>query len=379
MIDPALEDLDPDYAAALADRASRYMAQHGVMSTPGNFAVWFSYSRGTPPDLKRAIDAIIAEKRQFDANTNRELFSTYLAASSASKIIGDIPEQLKSVMTEAKQFVTAAIADNRTQIRAIGEVTEQAENGIDPRSLVKCLMSELTKAATRASALEINLSATSHELDAIRESLNEAERRANTDALTGLPNRQAVDDFLRAAQVHAMENDEPLSLLLIDIDRFRQFNEKFGHGIGDQVLRLMANALRERLGEKDLPARYGGEELIAVLPGAELAACEAVAEQIRKSVSECQITRRSTGDILPEITVSIGVAQFRPGKSTAELVERCDRALCLAKQIGRNRVVTEIRLEGRAVHNALSRDSGVDHLDISNTTSTQKIFENLRK
>jgi diguanylate cyclase len=127
----------------------------------------------------------------------------------------------------------------------------------------------------------------------------------------------------------------------------------------------MANALRERLGGKDLPARYGGEELIAVLPGAKLAACEAMAERIRKSVSECRITRRSTGDILPGVTVSIGVAQFRPGESTAELVERCDRALCLAKRIGRNRVVTEIRLEGRAVHNAWSRDLCEDHLDVS--------------
>ena len=379
MIDPALEELDPDYAAALADRANRYMAQHGVTPTPDNFAVWFSYSRGDLPELKRAIDALIAGKTRFDANTNRELFSTHLASGSVSKIIGDIPEQLKSVMTEAKRFVTAAIADNRTQIRAIGEVTEQAENGIDPRSLVECLMCELTKAATRASELEINLSATSRELDAIRESLNEAEQRANTDTLTGLPNRRALDDFLRASQVSAIENSEPLSVLLIDIDHFRQFNDKFGHGIGDQVLRLMANALRERLGEKDLPARYGGEELIAVLPGSELAACEAVAERIRKSVSECQITRRSTGDILPGITVSIGVAQFRPGESTAELVERCDRALCLAKRIGRNRVVTEIRLEGRAVHNGPSRDLRADHLDISNANSMQKVFENLRK
>jgi diguanylate cyclase len=349
MIDPALEELDLDYATLLANRASHCMVQHGVAPTPDNFAVWFSYSRGTLPELKRAIDALIAAKRQFDANTSRALFSKYLAPSSDSKIIGDIPEQLKFVMTEAKRFVTDAIADNRTQMRAIGKVTEQAQNNIDPRSLVECLMCELTKAAARASELEINLSATSRELDAIRDLLTEAEQRANTDPLTGLPNRRALEEFLRASQASAVEHGEPLSALLIDIDHFRQFNDKFGHGIGDQVLRLMANALRERLGEKDLPARYGGDELVAVLPGAELAACEAVAERIRRSVSECQITRRSTGNILPGITVSIGVAQFRGGESTAELVERCDRALCLAKRIGRNRVVTEIRLEGRAV------------------------------
>ena len=112
-----------------------------------------------------------------------------------------------------------------------------------------------------------------------------------------------------------METGEPLSVLLIDIDRFKKFNDTFGHGVGDQVLRLMAKALRDGVREKDLPARYGGEELIAVLPDTELAACEAIAERIRRSVAECRITRLSTGDILPGITVSVGVAQFRPGES----------------------------------------------------------------
>jgi diguanylate cyclase len=361
MIDPALEELDPDYAAALADRANRYIAQYGVTPTPTNFAVWFAYARGASPELKRAIDALIAAKKPFDANTNRELFAIHLAPSSASKIIGNVPERLKSVMTAAKRYVTAAIADSRTHIDAIGGVAEQAENGGDPKSLVESLMSELAQAAARALELETNLSETSRELDAIRESLNEAERRANTDTLTGLPNRRALDEFLHASQLAALENSEPLSVLLIDIDHFRKFNDKFGHGVGDQLLRLMANAVRERLGEKNLPARYGGEEFIAVLPGATLAACEAMAELIRKSVSECRITRRSTGDVLPGITVSIGVAQFRPGESTAELVERCDRAVGLAKRIGRNRVVTEIRLEGRAVHHAPSRDPARAH------------------
>ena len=355
MSELALEELDPDYAAALADRANRYMVQHGVTPTPGNFSVWFAYSSGSSPELKQAIDARIAGKRPFDANASRELLAIHLAPGSPRKVVGNIPEQLKSVMTTAKRYVTAAIADSRTHIRAIGGVAEQAESGVDPRSLVERLMGELAKAATRASELETNLSETSRELDVIRASLNEAERRANTDPLTGLPNRRSFDEFLRVSRLAALENSEPLSVLLIDIDRFRQFNDKHGHAVGDQLLQLMANALRERLGEKGLPARYGGEELIAVLPGSELAACEAMAERIRKSVSEARITRRSTGDVLPGITVSIGVAQLRSGEEAAELVERCDRALSLAKRIGRNRVVTEIRLEGRAVQDAASR------------------------
>jgi diguanylate cyclase len=132
---------------------------------------------------------------------------------------------------------------------------------------------------------------------------------------------------------------------LIDIDHFKMFNDNFGHGVGDQVLRLMANVLRERLRDTDLPARYGGEELIAVLPGADLATCTAVAERIRRVISECNITRRSTGELLPSITVSIGVGEFQLGESMADLIERCDRALYHAKRTGRNRVVTEHELD----------------------------------
>jgi diguanylate cyclase len=349
MAEAALEEVDLNYVTTLADCANRHMAQHGVAPTPNNFAVWFNYVRGTSPELKRTIDIQVAGKKRFDSATSRQLFLTYVTPDSARMSAGDIPEQLRSVLTEAKRFVTVAIADNRTQIRAIGDVAEQTGNSFDPRSLVECLMEELTKAATRASELETNLTKTSRELDTIRESLNKAEQRANTDTLTGLPNRRAFDEFLLTSQISAMETGEPFSILLIDIDRFKQFNDNFGHAVGDQVLRLMANALRERVRAQDMPARYGGEELIAVLPGADLAVCEAVAERIRQSVEKCRISRRSTGELLPAITVSIGVAQFRPGESAGQLIERCDGALYLAKRAGRNRVITEVRLEGRSV------------------------------
>jgi diguanylate cyclase len=352
MTDFALEDMDSDYATAMAERANRYMAQYGVAPTPGNFAVWFSYAQGALPELKRTIDILISGNKRFDTATSRELYSTYLAANSPGPTLGEVPEQMNSIMTEAKRYVTEAIADNRTQIEAIGDVAEKAENGIDPKSLVKCLMEELARAANRASKLEANLSESSRELDVIRESLNKAEQRANTDTLTGLPNRRALDEFLRGSQIAAMESGDPLSVLMIDIDRFKQFNDNFGHGVGDQVLRLMAGALRERVRDGDMPARYGGEELMAVLPGASLAICEEVAERIRRAVSECRITRRSTGELLSAITVSIGVAQFRPGESMSQLIERCDGALYLAKRTGRNRVVTEQRLEGRSVASA---------------------------
>jgi diguanylate cyclase len=340
-----LRELDYDYATSVAKQAIRSMAQHRVPPTPNNFQVWFQYALGSSPDLKRAIDILIGNKRKFDVTTNDDLFATYVGSQELDvAAVSDASEQLHEVMASAKQFLTTAIADNRSQIRAMSDVAESSEAGVDPKSLVESLMNELAKAAMRATKLESGFVEKTRELDTIRDSLKKSEERAKTDTLTDLPNRRALDEFLRNAQIAAMESGDPLCVLLIDIDHFKAFNDNYGHRVGDQVLRLMAKVLRERIRENDLPARYGGEELVAVLPNADLARGEAIAESIRCAISECRITRRSTGESLSSITVSIGVGQFQPGESIADLVERCDRALYLAKGNGRNRVATENEL-----------------------------------
>ena len=346
MIDTALDELDFEYATSVAEKAFGLMAQQRVPPTPNNFHVWFKYSLGTSPILKRAIDILVGNKRKFDVQTNQDLFTTYVGVQGTDGAsVNDVSDQLHSVMVSAKQFLTTAIADNRSQMQAISDVADSSEAGVDPKLLVESLVSELAKAASRATKLEASFVEKTRELDTIRDSLNKSEERARTDTLTELPNRRALEDFFRNAQITAMEKDEPLSVLLIDIDHFKKFNDDFGHGVGDQVLRLVAKVLRERVRDVDLPARYGGEELIAVLPGAELAACSAAAERIRRTIEECQISRRSTGEALPGITVSIGVGQFQLGESMADLIDRCDRALYQAKRSGRNRVVTELDLD----------------------------------
>jgi diguanylate cyclase len=347
----SFDELDLEYVTGVAEKAMGAITAQRVPPTPHNFHVWFKYALGNPVELKRTIDILIGGKRKFDAATNRDLYTTYVGAKGFDEAVAhQVSQQLHTVLASAQEFLSTAIADNRTQIEAISNVADRSKIGTDPRLLIETLMNELSKAATRATKLEAQFVEKSRELDMIRESLSQSEERARTDTLTGLPNRRALEEFCQSAQAAAMESGQPLSVFLIDIDHFKKFNDSFGHGVGDQVLRLVAKALHERVRDTDLAARYGGEELIAILPGADLAVCTVIAERIRSALSECKITRRSTGQELPGITVSIGVGQFLPGETMEELIDRCDRALYQAKKRGRNCIVTERELEAeRAV------------------------------
>jgi len=345
----SLEQLDYEYGSSIAEKALQSMQEQRVPPTPNNFHVWFNYWLGEPPVLKRAIDIVIGNKRKFDAATNRGLYASYIGSKASDEAVAhQVSQQLHSVLESARQFLSTAIDENRDHMAAISDVTEQTGAGSDPKILVQSLIDELNKVATRAAKLEANFQEKQRELDTIRDSLAKSEERARTDTLTGLANRRALDEFLRKTQIAAMEKGEPFSTLLIDVDHFKRFNDEFGHEVGDQVLKLIAKVLCERLREGDLPARYGGEELVVVLPGADLRIASEVAERIRRAVFEGQIIRRSTGEKLPGITISVGVAQFRGGEPLADLIDRCDRALYLAKKSGRNRVQAETALEAAA-------------------------------
>jgi diguanylate cyclase len=335
---------DFDHATTIADRANRLMSLHAVPPTPNNFSVWFNYATGRLPALKKTIDILVANKQRFDSATNRDLYDTYVDPRPEH---ADFPEQLQGVISSAREFLAAAISDNRTQIEALGEVTSECRAVNDPRPIIEKLVKELSDATTRASGLETNFLKTSEELDQIRDSLKLAELHSNTDALTGLANRRSLEAFLRSAQIAAMETGEPLGILMIDIDHFKKFNDSYGHQVGDQVLRLVARVLQDHVCEGDLAARYGGEELTAVLPGASLEICADVAERFRRRISEARLTRRTTGEEIASVTVSIGVAQFRLAESAEVLIERGDRALYQAKRSGRNRTITESDLEDK--------------------------------
>jgi diguanylate cyclase (GGDEF)-like protein len=168
----------------------------------------------------------------------------------------------------------------------------------------------------------------------LRTALQKVELDAATDALTGHWNRRALDDILKQQVELGASGDKPFSILMLDIDFFKNINDEFGHMIGDDVLRAFAQRLREFLRSGDSCARFGGEEFVVVLPETSLVAALEVAERIRKGVAQCPLL--TTPRV--QVTVSIGVATMAQGQSISELFAKADAAVYLAKNAGRDQV-----------------------------------------
>ncbi len=161
---------------------------------------------------------------------------------------------------------------------------------------------------------------------------------ARTDALTELANRREFDARLAGEQARAQRYGKPYAFMMLDIDRFKEVNDTYGHAAGDAVLKTLAGLLRKQLRDADIPARYGGEEFAMILPEISGGAAKKIAERVRRAVAATPFRLPDGREI--GITVSIGVSCYPNCADTPQgVVERADQALYVAKEAGRNRVV----------------------------------------
>ena len=173
--------------------------------------------------------------------------------------------------------------------------------------------------------------------------LEELERLANFDSLTRLYNRRAILRRLEDQIKHASRYKEELSVIMLDIDHFKNVNDHYGHLTGDDVLENVATLVRQSLRDTDRAGRYGGEEFVIILPKTNLSAALYVAERIREAIEAAEM-KAPEGDVFT-ITVSQGLCSYEPGEDEQCLISRADGALYRAKESGRNRVETSSGFE----------------------------------
>ncbi|MTJ82075.1 MAG: GGDEF domain-containing protein [Telmatospirillum sp.] len=351
---------DEDFPSALrqARSAVDLLAQLKIPPSPARFVVLFNHQGGAMPDLSRAVNRLMSHDRLTATGLDElydEFFTRFLeeeqlreASRRIGRTVAEVADCLGAASGSAKRYgsVLAGFSTSAEQIASLSPANLRMFAELS--NAIGTVLSETRKMSDTNRILEERLQLSGREIEILREHLDLLEREAGLDGLTGIANRKSFDIVLREAIAQAQREEQPLSLLMIDIDHFKIFNDAHGHQMGDNVLKLVARYMRECVKGRDTVARYGGEEFTIILPHTRLDAAVQAANLIRHHVSSKKVVNRRTGANLGQITLSIGVAEYRPGEPSSELVHRADEALYLAKGSGRDKVASESEIPTHA-------------------------------
>jgi diguanylate cyclase len=273
------------------------------------------------------------------------------AAASLSTIVGEgrpyekpsraeqrFAADLATIARLLQAYLTANSSYSDSLVRANKDLP-LLEKPEQIRAVVLSLIEENRKIQTKVDDLSRNLDESVAKIEKLGANLAEANDKALRDPLTALGNRRFFDQKLDSALREARAESGELCLAMCDIDRFKAINDKFGHPVGDMVLRAFSEIVSSAIGGQDTAARVGGEEFAIIFPGAQAPDAATVAGQIRKRLEAKKWLLGSSGAPLGAVTASFGVVQLRAEERAAQLFKRADEALYRAKSTGRNRVV----------------------------------------
>jgi diguanylate cyclase len=328
------------------ERASEYLrlalallSKHDIPMSPFNYRMGYDCVAGRSKDFEKALDQGMASA---DGSLTERLWALY----QQMYIVDD--ESLDNIRRELNGIIRSMQGDLE---RSGGKLSSYADRLDHFASILNSSPSPQDMAeevgmviddtrATEQSQRQFNAQLTqiTSEMESLRKELAQIREESYIDSLTGISNRKAFDAALEEAVYKTRLEKSTFSVLIADVDHFKQVNDNYGHLIGDKVLRFVASTFKWCVKGKDLVARFGGEEFAVILLNTDITGAYAVAEQIRRAVFAGKIKDLNSHKMLDQVTISIGIAQFDSNDLPNDLLQRADQALYQAKAKGRNRV-----------------------------------------
>ncbi|WP_420554183.1 GGDEF domain-containing protein [Neptuniibacter marinus] len=329
-------------AAEYLRQAIPLMVKHNIPPNPLNYALWYTYVSDRLPELNVQLDKTLTTYGTCPTMLSEQLFREHMIKDEINGA-EDIQASLISLINNLYEDAghTAEKTANFSTVLEESLVTlQQQEDGevsLPLDSIIHALSTHTKSIGDTARLFQERMHAAQIEIQALKEELNKTRQDARVDPLTNLFNRRVFDSEL--AQLVSNTNHNLISsFILVDIDHFKNFNDTYGHLMGDKVLQYVGKLLKDVCPEPMLPVRYGGEEFAVLMPGVDIDSASEIAEKVREKIQAIRIKQKKSGEIISSITASFGVSQFKSGETAEQLIDRTDKALYKAKDSGRNQV-----------------------------------------
>ncbi|MCE4225833.1 GGDEF domain-containing protein [Methylobacterium sp. C25] len=335
---------DRERSFVIAQRANELMRDYGSSASPRAYAIWYTYVAGRQPVMNEAIKRVTSKSGVLSDSDIDDLYEAFI---DGRNVEGELDRHNAGLIAEVKnimEMIDLSLGSTAQYGASLQAISKDLANTTPQRlkDIVATLIANTRDVAASNKTLEAHMRESRREIEGLRETLAAARLESLTDPLTGLSNRKHFEETLNKEIDEGAKSPRPASLILIDIDFFKRFNDQFGHLTGDQVLRLVAVVMRETAVSRGATlARFGGEEFAILLPDSSREAARTIAEAVRTAIIGRELVKRATGESLGKVTISLGVAQRRSDDSSVSFMERADACLYAAKRSGRNKTMDD--------------------------------------
>jgi len=320
----------------LYDKIGSLLFENSLEPTPQNFDVCHRYLTTDDGELHSHVDRALKS-----GGLTAVSVASIIAQRSVEMSAEDLGQMANGAQTQLDNILHLLHRSSQ-DVRSYGASLEENRAALeDPATTVRTVedLITLTRAMIEKSReVEEKLRVSSEEITSLRDNLAEARKKADTDPLTGLPNRGSLDARLKDALAKARAENTPLSVAICDIDKFKAVNDTHGHLVGDEVIKFVASSLAKNDSDRLFVARFGGEEFVMLFEGVNPVDAAKELNEVRQRVGQLDLKITSTGAKLGKVTFSAGIAELHGRKDTSAMLKAADTALYRAKNDGRNRV-----------------------------------------
>ncbi|MEM6603846.1 MAG: GGDEF domain-containing protein [Pseudomonadota bacterium] len=329
----------------LSKKALEYLKKYNVAPDPKSYDVWYQYASGENVEVNKAIGDFIEKGGIPD-----QVFTDRIHANILSyEVIAKTVDSVTGLLTDQISGVAGAMSGTDEELSVFSDLlvgaSSDIKHGTFDDMVADKLNSAVDKVNMRVKELEANLEVSHGEIKKLQHYLETVRQEANVDPLTGLATRKRYDQSLSQAVRNSIEANEDMCIVFLEIDHYDAFRTKWGQTTAEQILRFVATAIRENIKGRDVSARYSGSCFALILPKTSIDGSRTLSDHIRSTVERKRIVKKTTGEFLGRVTLSVGIAKYAHGESIGFFCNRCDRSLLAARANGRNCTITELEAE----------------------------------